>query len=101
MGQQFFLKSRKAEEIRRLLNPFDGCARWRLAVNDFAFGVERLITDSIPSGVGAEINGTIIDQFLPQLLTRRIVTWFRCADEIIIGEVQRSGKVLKFWLTSS
>src|SRR6266851_5564360 len=76
-----------------LLEPFDLGPGRRLSVDQFAFGVKRLVAHRIPSGKAAEIDLAAALQFLPQRLYPADVTLLGGADEIIVADVEEAGHV--------
>ena len=71
--QQSVLPRRKPEEIAWLLHPFDLGPRGRdliaVGVRDqLVPGVESLVTDGVPAGIGVEVDLAVIDQAAPNSL---------------------------------
>ena len=91
--EQPLLPGREAEEIARLLDPFDRRAGRRQTVDQLALGVERLVAHRIPAGIGAEVDFVALDQLAPQLLDRFRVPCLGRADEIVIGQAHRLAQI--------
>ena len=69
--QQRLLPGREAEEIARLLEPFDRRAGRRQTVDQLAFRIERFVAHRVPAGVAAEIDLIAAHQLAPERLNPR------------------------------
>src|SRR5216684_7530673 len=76
-----------------LLEPFDLGPGRRLSVDQFAFGVKRLVAHRIPPGKAAEIDLAAALQLLPQRLHPADVALLGGADEIVIADVEEARHV--------
>ena len=91
IGQEPVLPGGELEEVIFLFDPFDVRAGRRLAADQLALFVERLVAHRIPALETAEIDLAAFLQFPPQRLARLDVARFGGADELVVGDVHQLG----------
>ncbi|CAB4921227.1 unannotated protein [freshwater metagenome] len=93
--EQFVLVLREPEEVRRLLGPLDGRVRLGrdagavLGQGGLGLGVERLVADRVPAGVGVEVDVAVRLHPSPQFLAGGMVVGIGGADEAAVGALQQ------------